>query len=168
MAFMLNAALRLAMCAWSCDPVGIPFPEASLTTTRPRAFDAWAPRLLSVLRIVAAAIFVTSGTSKLLAFPAGMPPDGGTARVLTQVWIGGVLEVVGGTLLLLGLYVRPAAFVLSGMMAVAYFQFHAPTGFWPTMNGGVAAILYCFLWLYIWAAGGGPWSLDALRESRER
>ena len=124
---------------------------------------AWAPRLQSVLRIVAAFMFVLSGTSKLFAFPVGMPPNGDTAPLLSQVGIGGVLEVVGGGLLLLGLFTRPVAFVLSGMMAVAYFQFHAPQSFWPTVNGGVAAVLYCFLWLYFSAAGAGPWSLDAQR-----
>jgi putative oxidoreductase len=76
---------------------------------------------------------------------------------------GGVLEVFGGALLLFGLFTRPVAFVLSGMLAVAYWQFHAPTGFWPTMNGGVPAALYCFVLLYISAAGAGPWSLDAMR-----
>jgi putative oxidoreductase len=82
---------------------------------------------------------------------------------LSQLWIGGVLELVGGALLLLGLFTRPAAFVLSGMMAVAYFQFHFPHSFWPTLNNGVPAVLYCFIWLYFSAAGAGPWSLDAKR-----
>jgi putative oxidoreductase len=126
-------------------------------------WSGWAPRLLSLLRIVAAAIFVLSGTMKIFAFPAGMPPDGGTAPLLSQVGIGGLLELVGGGLVLVGLFTRPAAFVLSGEMAVAYFQFHAPQGFWPVLNGGIPAILYCFLWLYVSAAGPGPWSVDALR-----
>jgi putative oxidoreductase len=90
-------------------------------------------------------------------------PDGSTADLMTQIGIGGVLEIVGGGLLVLGLFTRPAAFLMSGMMAVAYFQFHAPNDFWPTVNGGVAAVLYCFLWLYFAAAGAGPWSLDANR-----
>lgn len=124
---------------------------------------SWAPQLLSIFRIVAAAIFVTSGTMKVFAFPAGIPPDGGTAPVMSQAWIGGVLEVVGGLLVLLGLFTRPAAFILSGEMAVAYFQFHAPGSFWPTINQGIPAILYCFLFLYLSAAGPGPWSLDARR-----
>jgi putative oxidoreductase len=124
---------------------------------------AWAPYLLSILRIVAAAIFVTSGTMKVFAFPAGIPPDGGTAPVMSQAWIGGLLEVVGGLLVLVGLFTRPAAFVLSGEMAVAYFQFHAGGSFWPTINQGIPAILYCFLFLYLSAAGPGPWSLDARR-----
>lgn len=130
------------------------------------ALTAWAPRLLSVLRIVAAFMFVLSGTSKLFAFPQGMPPDGGTAQAFTQVWLGGVLEVLGGGLMLVGLFTRPVAFVLSGMMAVAYFQFHAPGSVWPTVNGGVAAALYCFVWLYFVAAGGGPWGLDATWRAR--
>jgi putative oxidoreductase len=100
---------------------------------------------------------------KVFAIPAGIPPAGGTAPLLSEVWIGGALEVFGGALLLVGLFTRPVAFLLSGEMAVAYFQFHFPGGFWPTMNGGVAAALYCFVWLYFSAAGAGPWSLDAKR-----
>ena len=127
----------------------------------PEVWDGAAPYLRSLLRIVSALMFVLAGTMKIFALPSGMPPDGGTAEVLSQIWIGGVLEIVGGLLIALGLFTRPAAFVLSGMMAVAYFQFHAPGGLWPTENGGVAAILYCFLWLYFSAAGPGVWSLDA-------
>jgi putative oxidoreductase len=93
----------------------------------------------------------------------GMPPDGGTATLMSQVGIGGLLEVVGGGLMLVGLFTRPVAFILSGEMAVAYFQFHAPQGFWPMMNGGIPAVLFCFIWLYFSAAGAGPWSLDAAR-----
>jgi putative oxidoreductase len=93
----------------------------------------------------------------------GMPPDGATAAVMSQTWIGGVLETFGGALMLVGLFTRPVAFILSGEMAVAYFQFHAPNGFWPMMNGGSAAVLFCFIWLYFSAAGAGPWSLDAKR-----
>ncbi|MCC7139824.1 MAG: DoxX family protein [Planctomycetes bacterium] len=124
---------------------------------------AWAPRLLSVLRIVAAFLFIQAGTMKLFAFPVGMPPDGGTAELFSQVGLGGVLEAFGGALLLVGLFTRPVAFLLSGTMAVAYFQFHAPGGFWPVVNGGSPAILFCFVWLYVSAAGAGPWSLDAVR-----
>jgi putative oxidoreductase len=126
-------------------------------------WKSWAPELLSVLRIAAAAAFMLAGTSKLFAFPVGMPPDGATAVFPSQVWIGGFLEVAGGLLVLAGLFTRPVAFILSGEMAVAYFQFHFPQGFWPTVNGGVAAMLYCFLFLYFSAAGPGPWSLDAMR-----
>ena len=128
-----------------------------------RIWTSWASELLSVLRIVAAAAFVLAGTSKLFAFPVGMPPNGGTAVFPSQIWIGGLLEVAGGLLLFVGLFTRPVAFVLAGEMAVAYFQFHFPRGFWPTVNGGVAAMLYCFVFLYLSAAGPGPWSLDALR-----
>jgi putative oxidoreductase len=124
---------------------------------------AWAPRLKSVLRIVAGFMFMLAGTSKLFAFPVGMPPDGGTAELMSQVGIGGLLEFVGGALMILGLFTRPVAFVLAGEMAVAYFQFHAPRSFWPTVNGGVSAVLYCFIWLYFSAAGAGPWSVDAAR-----
>jgi putative oxidoreductase len=131
------------------------------TTGLVARWSAWAPQMQSVLRIVAAFIFILSGTMKLFAFPAGMPPDGSTATLMSQVGIGGVLETVGGALLLVGLFTRPVAFVLSGEMAVAYFQFHFPNGIWPILNGGVAAALYCFVWLYFSAAGAGPWSLDA-------
>jgi putative oxidoreductase len=130
-----------------------------------KASSRWiaaAPQLQSLLRIVAASLFMLAGTSKLFAFPVPMP-GGATARALSQIWVAGVLEVFGGGLLLLGLFTRPVAFLLAGEMAVAYFQVHSPKGFWPTANGGVAAVLYCFIWLYFSAAGAGPWSLDARR-----
>lgn len=135
-----------------------------MATSIASKWTAWAPQLRSVMRIVAAFVFIPSGTMKLFAFPMGMPPDGGTAQIMTQAWIGGVLEVVGGGLVLLGLFTRPVAFILAGEMAVAYFQFHAPQGFWPMMNGGIPAVLFCFIWLYFSAAGAGPWSLDARRD----
>ena len=119
--------------------------------------------ILSALRIVAAAMFMLAGTSKLFAFPVGMPPNGQTAAFGTQVWIGGVLEAFGGTLVLLGLFTRPVAFILAGEMAVAYFQFHSPQSFWTVVNQGTPAVLYCWVFLYFSAAGAGPWSLDALR-----
>jgi putative oxidoreductase len=121
------------------------------------------PYLQAVLRIVAALMFMLAGTSKLFAFPVGMPPNGATATFPSQIWIGGALEVFGGALIALGLFTRPVAFVLAGEMAVGYFQFHFPHGFWPTVNGGVPAVLYCFVWLYFSAVGAGPWSLDAKR-----
>jgi len=124
---------------------------------------SWGPYLHSVLRIVAAGMFITYGTMKLFAVPIGVPPDGGTVALWSQAGIGGLLEVVGGALLVVGLFTRPVAFVLAGEMAVAYFQFHFPQGFWPVENGGSAAALYCFVWLYFSAAGAGPWSLDARR-----
>ena len=123
----------------------------------------WAPHLRALLRIVAAAVFIQAGSIKLFAFPMGMPPNGGTAPLLSQVGIGGILEVFGGFLVLIGLFTRPIAFLLSGMMAVAYFQFHFPQNFWPAINGGTPAILYCFIWLYFSAVDPGPWSVDAMR-----
>ena len=117
----------------------------------------WSPRLLSVLRIVAALIFMAHGTQKILGFPAGSSPE-----MFTLPWIAGVLELFGGALLVLGLFVRPVAFVLSGLMACAYWLAHAPKSFFPVLNGGDAAILYCFVFLYFVAAGGGVWSLDHL------
>lgn len=121
-----------------------------------------------LLRIISSAMFMLSGTSKIFAFPRGMPPDGRTAEIMTQAWIGGMLEVFGGMLLLMGLFTRPVAFILAGEMAVAYFQFHLPRGIWPTVNGGVSAVLYCFIFLYFSAAGGGMWSADNLRGNRLR
>ena len=123
-------------------------------------WSAWAPHVLSVLRIVAA--FIQAGTMKFFGWPMAMP-DGTTASLLTQTGIGGALELVGGGLLLLGLFTRPVAVILSGEMAVAYFQFHAPQSFWPIVNQGQPAVLFCFIWLYVSAAGPGPWSLDAFR-----
>jgi putative oxidoreductase len=125
-------------------------------------WSAWTPVLLSVLRIVAAFLFIQYGTMKLFGWPIAMP-DGTTPHLMTQTGIGGMLEVFGGALLLIGLFTRPVAFILSGEMAVAYFQFHAPNGLWPIVNQGLPAVLYCFIWLYLSAAGGGPWSADALR-----
>lgn len=121
----------------------------------------YAPQLLSVLRIVAALIFLLHGAQKLFGFPA--PPAGGLPPALSLLWIGAILELGGGLLLLLGLFTRPAAFVLSGEMAFAYWLFHAPRNLYPTLNGGDAAILYCFIFLYLVAAGPGPWAVDSLR-----
>ena len=118
----------------------------------------YGPQALSLLRIVAALIFLLHGSSKILGFPAtemGAPPVG------SLFWVGGLLELVGGLLLLIGLFSRPVAFVLSGEMAVAYWMVHAPQSTFPMINGGDAAILYCFVFLLIAAAGPGPWSLDA-------
>ncbi len=128
-------------------------------------WSAWGPRLQSVLRVVAASTFMLAGTIKLFAFPAGIPPDGGTVPLMSQIGLAGVLETFGGGLVLLGLFTRPVAFLLAGEMAVAFFQFWLPQGFWPIMTGGVVAVLYCFIWFYFSAAGAGPWSLDAKRGS---
>jgi putative oxidoreductase len=125
---------------------------------------SWAPQFRSILRIVCGLLFIPLGTMKLFAWPVGMPPNNATASLLSQIGVGGVLELVGGALILVGLCTRPVAFVLSGEMAVAYWQFHAPMGFWPMLNQGQPAILFCFIFLYLSAAGAGPWSIDALRE----
>ena len=108
-------------------------------------------------------MFILPGTMSSSPSPSGCPPDGSTATLMSQVGIGCILETLGGALLLLGLFTRPVAFILAGEMAVAYFQFHAPQSFWPIVNNGVSAALYCFVWLYFSAAGPGPWSLDAKR-----
>ncbi|HKQ96815.1 MAG TPA: DoxX family protein [Candidatus Polarisedimenticolia bacterium] len=132
--------------------------------SRPGFASGWphfAPQILSLMRIVAAFPFLLSGTTKLFAFPSGIPPEGGTVPWMTQIGIGAWMEFLGGLLLLLELYTRPVAFLVSGEMAVAYFQFHFPGSFWPTINQGIPAILFCWIWLYISAAGPGPWSLDA-------
>lgn len=124
-------------------------------------WKSWAPELLSLLRIVTAFLFMQVGSAKLFAFPAAVMPGGGTAPAGSLAWFAGVLEVFGGGLILLGLFTRPVAFILSGEMAVAYFHAHAPQGLWPVLNGGAGAILYCFVFLYFSAAGPGPWSIDA-------
>ena len=122
---------------------------------------AWAARLRSVLRIVAAFLFVAHGTQKLFGFPAAGP--NAPVPLISLLGVAGTLETGGGTLLLLGLFTRPVAFLLAGEMAVAYFLRHAPHGFWPLLNRGELPVLFCFLYLYLAAAGGGPWSLEALQ-----
>src|SRR2546427_12814698 len=122
--------------------------------------SALAPWLLSVLRIVTALLDIPHGTSKIFGFPrAG---SGATVELMSLLGLAGVLELVGGALILVGLFTRPVAFVLSGFMAVAYFMAHAPQGFWPIINRGELAVVYCFVFLYLAAAGGGEWSLDRL------
>jgi putative oxidoreductase len=127
----------------------------------PASWTALSPYLLSVLRIVAAFLFVQYGATKLFAWPGAIVPGGGTLPLMTPGGIAGVLEMVGGGLLLLGLFTRPVAFLLAGEMAFAYFIGHAGGGFWPVLNGGAPAVIFCFVWLYVSAAGGGPWSVDA-------
>ena len=119
----------------------------------------WAPLLLSVLRIVAGFLFVAHGTQKWLEFPV---PRGGPTTLMSLSGVAGLFELVGGALLMIGLFTRPVAFVLSGLMAFAYFIAHAPAGFWPIVNRGELAALYSFVFLYFAAAGGGPWSIDRL------
>jgi len=123
---------------------------------------SWAPQFLSILRIIAAFLFIQFGTGKLFALPGPLIPGGGTVPVASLAGVAGILESVGGVFLLLGLFTRPVAFLVSGEMAIAYFHGHAPSGFWPVLNGGHPAVLFCFVWLYLSAAGGGAWSLDAL------
>jgi putative oxidoreductase len=120
----------------------------------------WGPRLLSVLRIVAGFLLMQHGMQKLLGLPAPMPT--GTVPLLSLFGFVGVLELGGGLLLLLGLFTRPVAFVLSGLLAAAYFMAHAPQGFWPLLNQGELAALYSFVFLYLAVAGGGVWALDRL------
>ena len=115
-----------------------------------------------LLRVVAGFLFIQTGSVILFGWFGGMP-GGAKVPLLSQTGIGGVLEFFGGILIMLGLFTRPVAFILSGMTAVAYFMAHAPRGFFPALNGGELAVLYCFAFLYLAAAGPGPWSIDALR-----
>jgi len=126
--------------------------------------SAWSPRVLSLLRIMAALLFMEHGLMKLIHFPAPQP---GVPDPLPMLFlVGGWIEAVGGGLIALGLFTRPAAFIASGEMAAAYFLFHAKGGVWPALNEGDAAILYCFIFLYLVFAGPGPWSLDAALHKR--
>lgn len=129
-------------------------------------WQSWTPYFQSLLRIVAALTFILAGTMKLFAFPMGLPPDGGTAALFSLMGLAGVLETFGGLLMLLGLFTRPTAFILAGEMAFAYFMGHAWVSFWPTINQGVAAMLYCFIWLYFSSAGAHAWALDLVRKRR--
>ena len=114
----------------------------------------------SLLRIMSAFVFMLHGTQKLFGFPSATPLP--PSWMLSLLGAAGILEVFGGALMALGLFTRPVAFILSGEMAVAYFRQHAPRGFWPILNGGELAILFCFLWLFFSVAGPGPISVDAL------
>ena len=137
-----------------------------MSDSLPGRWISWAPYFLSVLRIIAAFLFIQYGGGKILAWPAAVMPGGGTAPLASQAGVAGLLELGGGALLLVGLFTRPVAFVLSGLMAFAYFIGHAAGGFWPVLNGGAPAVIFCFVWLHFSAAGGGPWSLDALMRRR--
>lgn len=123
---------------------------------------AWAPRLLSVLRIMTSLLFLQHGMAKWVGFP--VVPGMGAANLMTLSGFGGIIEIVGSVLLALGLFSVPVAFIMSGEMAIAYFVAHAPNNFFPLLNRGEAAILFSFVFLYIAAAGPGPWSLDAKRK----
>jgi putative oxidoreductase len=128
-------------------------------------YQTWSPRLLGVLRIVTGFLFFAHGAQKLLGFPA---PRAMPIELFSLMGLAGTLEFFGGLLLIVGLFTRPVAFVLSGFMAVAYFMAHAPQGFWPLLNKGELAALYSFLFLYLAAAGAGEWSLDRWRQAAEQ
>lgn len=128
----------------------------------------WTPRVLSILRIIAGFLFLWHGSQKLFNYPpSGQPGDGSLPPLML---VAGILEFFGGSLLLVGLFTRPVAFILSGLMAVAYFMAHAPHGFLPMLGGGnngEPAVIYCFVFLYFAFAGGGAWSLDRLIWKRD-
>ncbi len=124
----------------------------------------WSPRLLSVLRIMSGLLFLQHGTAKYLGVPT--IPMFANTQITSLSGIAGVIELVGGVLLVLGLFTRPTAFVCSGLMAAAYFMAHAPESFYPILNGGELAVLYCFAFLYLAAAGGGAWSIDHMRSTK--
>jgi len=130
------------------------FSAPSLRTS----LDRLAPYVLSILRIIAALLFLEHGTSKFFGFPSPMAPP----AVFDMEWFAALIEFGGGVLLTLGLFTRAAAFIMSGEMAVGYFLIHAPHGFFPYLNHGELAVMYCFVFLYLVFAGPGPWSLDAL------
>jgi putative oxidoreductase len=131
------------------------------TTLSPRPDVTWAPRLLSILRITTAFTFLQHGTAKLLGFP--QVEMFANLQIASLYGVAGILELVGGVLLLIGLFSRPVAFILSGMMAVAYFMAHNDPFFSPMLSGGEAAYLFTFVFLYLCVAGPGPWSVDAAR-----
>src|ERR1700755_2400310 len=120
----------------------------------------WTPRIQSVLRIITGFLLIAHGAQKLFGFlaPPGMP----AATMGSLMWVAGVLEFFGGLLFMIGLFTRPVAFILSGLLAVAYFMAHAPGGFWPLQNKGELAVLYCFIFLFFAVAGGGAWAVDRL------
>lgn len=127
--------------------------------SRPFNSERFTPTALTALRVVAGVLFLSHGLVKLAGFPEGAQP--GAVPLASLFGVGAIIEVVTGALVILGLFTRPAAFVASGQMAVAYWMFHAPGGYHPLLNGGEAAILYCFIFLFIAAAGPGAYALDA-------
>ena len=139
-------------------------------TTRPGWMPDWLPGLtLTVLRVVAGAALMQHGVQKLFGFLSmAQFPWSGPPPTFSQFWFAGVLETFGGALIVLGLFTRPVAFLLSGEMAVAYFQVHFPRSFWPVRNGGESVALFCFVFLFLFAHGAGPFSLDAVLRRRRR
>lgn len=122
---------------------------------------------LTLLRIVAGSLFMLHGAQKLFGLFGGLGGNGTSAPLLTLMWFAGVLEFFGGLCILLGLFMCPVALLLSGQMAVAYFTVHAPRGFWPLLNHGEPAVLFCFIFLFLAVAGGGQFTLDKLRRNKE-
>jgi putative oxidoreductase len=130
------------------------------------ASPPWPSRMLSVFRVVIAAVFITFGMMKLFNYPP-MPPGMPPIPLMSQTGVAGILEFFGGIAILIGFLTRPVAFILAGEMAVAYFQFHAPQSFWPSANMGVGALLYCWIFLLFVFTGAGMWSVDALIARRQ-
>lgn len=120
-----------------------------------------------LLRVFAGIMFIQAGGMKLFGW-FNLMPGGGTVPFLSQAWIGGVIEIIGGSLVVIGLFTRPVAFIMSGEMAVAYWQFHAPQGVWPIVNQGQPAVLYCFIFLFIAAYGAGKYSIDGILKNRKQ
>lgn len=128
------------------------------------ALAAWKPRALSVLRIITGLMIIEHGMAKLIGFP--VVPSFANLQPLSLLGAAGFIELIGGALLIVGLWTQPAAFIVCGEMAVAYFMVHAPKSFFPLINGGTLAIAYCFACLYLSTAGAGPWSLDAMMKRK--
>jgi len=122
----------------------------------------WTPRILGIMRIVIGFLFLQHGSAKLLGYPHIAMFDG--VQLVSLIGLAGILELVGGSLILIGLFTRPVAFILSGEMAFAYFMAHAPGGLLPILNHGELAVIYCFVFLYLSVAGGGSYSLDGMRK----
>jgi putative oxidoreductase len=131
-----------------------------------QSLQRWSPQALSVLRIMAGLVILQFGTAKVLGFPA--VPMFANVKLFSLIGLAGTLELIGGVLLVLGLFTRPVAFILSGEMAAAYFIAHFSKSVIPLLNGGNEAVIYCFVFLYLFFAGGGPWSLDCARETALR
>ena len=127
------------------------------------ALQRWAPQALSILRIIAGLLILQFGMAKIIGFPA--VPMFAKIELFSLIGLAGTLELIGGFLLLIGLFTRPVAFILSGEMAAAYFIAHFGKSFIPLLNGGNEAVIYCFVFLYLFFAGGGPWSVDAIRDT---